>query len=144
MTIQSFKVINGTLTLGSGPLAVDGQVLACSLVPSEKVKETDPIPVLSGEELAGDSSSSISWRLRFKVFQDLRSAGIVKFSFDNSGDSVPFVFEPTDEAAHTASFSGDVWVVPITVGGNVSKTDRAQSDADWRLDGDPAVDWPGA
>lgn len=144
MTIRSFKVLNGSLSLGVGPLAVEGQVLACELVPSEKVKETDPTPVLSGEELPGDSSSSITWRLKFSVFQDLRSAGLVKFAFDNSGDEVAFAFSPTDEADHDAAFTGTAVVVPIKIGGKVSKTDRAQSDADWRLVGDPIPDWPGA
>lgn len=142
MTIHAYKVIEGTLSLGAGPLAVEAQVLAVSLVPSEKVKETDPIPVLSGEELAGDSSSSITWRLKFKVFQDLRAAGLVAYTFTNSGESVPFTLVPTGDAAHDASFAGNVWVVPITVGGDVSKTDRAQSDVDWRLDGDPTPTWP--
>lgn len=144
MTINAYKVINGTLELGAGPLAVEGQVLACEIVPSEKVTETDPIPVLSGEELAGDSSSSISYRLKFSVFQDLRSAGIVAYSYTHAGESVPFTFTPTDDATHAASFEGDVWVVPIKVGGKVSKTERAQSDADWRIEGTPTPDWPGA
>lgn len=144
MTINSFKPINGTLSLGSGPLAVESQVLACELIPTEKVKETDPIPVLSGEELEGSSSQSVSYRLKFTVLQDLRSAGLVKFSYDNAGVEVPFVFAPTDEADHAASFSGDAIVVPIKVGGKVSKTDPAQSDCDWRIVGTPVPDWPGA
>lgn len=142
MTIQSFKTINGSLTLGTGPLAVEGQVTACELIPSEKVKETDPIPVLSGEELAGDSESSVSFRLKFSVFQDLRSAGLVKYSYDNSGDEVAFAFAPTDAAAHDASFAGTVVVVPVKVGGKVSKSERAQSDCDWRVVGTPTPTWP--
>lgn len=144
MTIHSFKPINGTLSLGAGPLAVEGQVLACELIPTEKVKETDPLPVLSGEELEGSSSASVSFRLKFTVLQDLRSAGLVAYSYANSGDEVAFVFEPTDETDHAASFSGDVFVMPIKVGGKVSKTDPAQSDCDWRVSGTPVPDWPGA
>ena len=142
MAINSFKPINGVLTIGAGPLAVQSQVTAVELVPSEKVKETDPIPVLSGEELAGDSSSSVSYRLKFSIFQDLRAAGIIKYSYDNAGDEVAFTFEPTDTAAHDASFAGTVVVVPIKVGGKVSKTERAQSDCDWRVVGTPVPTWP--
>lgn len=142
MTIHSFKPINGTLTLGAGPLAIAGQVTACELIPSEKVTETNPVPVLSGEELPGSSSSDLSYRLKFSVFQDLRSAGLIKFSYDNAGDEVAFEFVPTDEAGHDAEFSGTVVVVPVKVGGKVSKVDRAQSDCDWRVIGTPAVDWP--
>lgn len=144
MAIHSFKPIGGTLELGAGPLAVEGQVLACEIVPSEKVKETDPIPVLSGEELAGDSTASVSYRLKFTVFQDLRSAGLVAYSYANSGEEVAFDFTPTDEVDHAAAFSGTVRVVPIKVGGKVSKVDRAQSDCDWAIIGEPVPDWPGA
>lgn len=142
MTIYSFKPINGTLTLGAGPLAVAGQVTACELIPSEKVKETEPIPVLSGEELAGDSSASYSYRLKFSVFQDLRAAGLVAYSYANEGESVAFVFEPTDEAGQEASIAGNVFVVPIKIGGKVSKTDRATADCDWRVNGTPVPTWP--
>ena len=142
MTIHSFKPINGTLSVGAGPLAVESQVLACELIPSEKVKESDPIPVLSGEELDGDSSSSLSYRLKFTVLQDLRAAGLIKYSYDNAGDEVAFDFTPTDEAGHDAGFAGTVVVVPIKVGGKVSKTDRAQSDCDWRVVGTPTPTWP--
>lgn len=142
MTIQSFKVLNGTLTLGSGPLACQAQVTGVELVPSEKVKETDPIPVLSGEELAGDSSASVTWRLKFSVFQDLRAAGLIAYSLANSGDRVAFHLEPTDEEDHAAEFDGLVDVMPIKIGGKVSKTERAQSDADWRVYGEPVPTWP--
>lgn len=142
MTIHSFKTINGTLELGAGPLAVSSQVLACELIPSEKVKEGEETPVLSGEVLPAESSSSISYRLKFTVLQDLRAAGLIKFSYDNAGESVPFDFTPTDEAGQEAGFAGDVFVVPIKVGDKVSRSERARSDCDWRLDGVPVPTWP--
>lgn len=142
MTIYSYKPINGTLSLGSGPLAVAGQVTSCELIPAEKVKETEPIPVLSGEELAGDSSASYSYRLKFSVFQDLRAAGLVAYSYAHEGESVAFTFVPTDEDGQEASIAGNVFVVPVKIGGKVSKTDRATADCDWRVDGTPTPTWP--
>lgn len=141
MTINSYKPINGTLSIGAGPLVVSSQVTACELVPSEKVKETDPIPVLSGEELAGDSSSDVSFRLKFSIFQDLLAAGIVAYSYAHSGEEVAFTFEPTDEDGQDASIAGTVVVVPIKIGGKVSKTERATADCDWRVVGTPVPTW---
>lgn len=142
MTIQSYKVIEGTLSIGAGPIAVSSQVTSVELIPSEKVKETDPIPVLSGEELAGDSSTTISHRLKFTLFQDLRAAGIVAYSFAHAGEEVAATFVPTGDEDHAASLAMVVVVVPIKIGGKVDKTGRASSDCDWRVIGDPVPTWP--
>lgn len=129
MTINSYKVGAGTLTLGSGDLAVAAQCLSAAVIPSEAVKTSDPIPVLSGEELAGSSSSTISARFKGKFLQDGGAAGVVAFSYANAGDIVEFAYVPnTGESAAVAGF---VRVVPLQIGGDVSKTDRAQSDFDW-------------
>lgn len=139
MTINSHKVGPGVLTLGASDLAVQSQLTSCSLVPSEKVKETDPIPVLSGEELEGSSSASLTYRLKGQVLQDGKAAGVVAFSWINSGDEVDFTFKPNN--TDSASFEGVVRVVPFTIGGDVSKTDPAQSDFDWVVIGTPVPTW---
>lgn len=129
MTIESYKVGPGTLTLGAGPLNVSAQVLSCSLVFAEKVKETDPVPVLSGEELAGTSSASLTWRLKGKVLQDLAAAALVDYSWTHAGETIAFKYVPN--TAEDRAVAGKVRVIPFTIGGDVSKTDAAQSDFDW-------------
>jgi len=133
MAIESYKVGPGSLTIGAGPLNVSAQVLSCSVVPSEKVKETDPRPVLSGEELSGSSSASLTWRLKGKVLQDLAAAGLVDYSWLNAGDEVDFVYIPN--TAEDRAVEGTVRVMPFTIGGDVSKTDPAESDFDWAIIG---------
>lgn len=139
MPITSYKNIDGTMTLGASDLDVAAQVISAAVVPSEKVKETDPIPVLSGEELEGSSSSSLSYRLKGKFLQDGGAAGVVAFSWTNAGDEVEFVLKPNDASA--ASITGTVRIVPLQIGGDVSKTDPAQSDFDWVIIGTPTPTW---
>lgn len=129
MAIQSYKVGPGTLTLGAGPLNISAQLLSASIVFSEKVKETDPIPVLSGEEIPGSSSASLTWRFKGKVLQDLAAAGLVDYSYTNAGETVPFAYVPN--TAVDRIVEGFVRVIPFTIGGDVSLTDPAQSDFDW-------------
>lgn len=139
MPVESYKVYEGTLTLGSGPLDASAQVQSAAVVPSEKVKETDPEPVLSGDELAGSSSATLDFRLKGKFVQDGSSAGVVAFSWTNAGDEVAFTLTPN--TADGPTVAGTVRLVPLQIGGDVSKTDRAKADFDWQVIGTPTPTW---
>jgi hypothetical protein len=139
MPIVSYKNIDGTMTLGASDLDVAAQVTSAAVVPSEKVKETDPKPVLSGDELAGSSSASLLFRLKGKFLQDGGAAGVVAFSWENAGDEVEFTLKPND--ASSASVTGTVRIVPLQIGGDVSKTDPSESDFDWQIIGTPVPTW---
>lgn len=141
MTIQSFKVIDGTMSLGTDPsdLVVSSQVLSAACIPSEKVKEVDAEPVLSGEELEGTSSASLTYRLKGKFLQDGTAAGVVAYTWTNAGDEVAFVLTPND--ADSPTITGVVRLVPLQIGGDVSKADRAKSDFDWQIIGTPTPTW---
>lgn len=139
MAIVSYKNIDGTMTLGASDLDVAAQVIDAAVVPSEKTKETDAVPVLSGEELPASSSASLSYRLKGKFLQDGGAAGVVAFSWTNAGDEVEFTLKPND--ASSASVTGTVRVIPLQIGGPVSKTDPAQSDFDWQIIGTPVPTW---
>lgn len=131
MTIESYKVGPGSFTLGAGPLSVSAQVLELSITTTEKVKESDSIPVLSGEELPGSSSATTTSRLKGKVLQDLAAGALVDYSWTNNGDTVAFKFVPN--TVEDRAVEGYVRVVRFTIGGAVSKTDPAQSDFDWQV-----------
>jgi hypothetical protein len=135
MAIESFKVGPGVLTLDTGAQVASAQILSASVVPAEKVKETDPEPVLSGEELPGSSSASLTYRLKGKVLQDGSAAGLVAFSWDEAGNEVTFTYTPN--TGESPSVTGTVRVVPFTIGGDVSLTDRAKADFDWSIIGVP-------
>lgn len=129
MTINSYKVGAGTLTLGDADLAVAAQCRSAAVVPSESVKSSEPIPVLSGEELPGASSATISARFKGKFLQDGNTTGVVAFTYENAGELVPFTYVPN--TGESASVEGFVRIVPLQIGADVSKTDRAEADFDW-------------
>lgn len=139
--INAYKVIDGTLSLGTDPTDLDtsAQVLSAACVPSEKVKETEPEPVLSGDELPGSSSASLNFRLKGKFLQDGGAAGVVAFTWENAGEEVAFSLTPNDADAPTVT--GIVRVIPLQIGGDVSKVDRAKSDFDWQIIGTPTPAW---
>lgn len=136
MTIKTYDLGPGTLTLGSTPLNISGQMTNARVETSESVTTTDPIPVLSGEEKAGTDRVTHTHTLAGNLFQDLDAAGVVAYSFANAGVWVPCVFTPN--TAKAAKVTGEVCPVPITVGGDVTGTaakrgENPRSDISWRF-----------
>lgn len=136
MTIQSYVMGPGTFTLGAGG-AMDAscQVASCTVTASEKVKTTDPEPMLCGEDLVTPDVVSLEWKLAAKLVQDLAAAGVVTYSWTNAGTTVAFKFAPSTDAARMVT--GFVRLIPITVGGD-PKT-RPKSDVSWVIVGTPVI-----
>lgn len=137
MPIDAPKLGPGTLTLGTGPLAVEQQLTAAKLVPTENVETEDAVPVLSGDVLAETSTSTVSWTFQGTFLQTLLAAGVVAWSWANQGEPMSATFEPNDGGA---SFDFDVIPVPLQVGGDEVKK-RMTSDFTWRLEGAPTPTW---
>jgi len=135
MPINSHLLGPGTLTLGAGPLDVSAQLTACRVNPKENVTTTEPVKVLSGEQLDGDESVDFEFTLEGKLLQDLAAAGVVAWSWTNMGTEQPFTFVPNDAAARQVE--GTIKsVVPISIGGDEVDA-RMTSDFTWRLKGTP-------
>jgi hypothetical protein len=140
MAIKKYNLGPGTLTLGAGALAVEGQLRNCRVEAAEQVTTTEAIPVLSGEELAGSDRVTFTWTLAGTLLQDLEAAGVIDWSWANKGTEQPFTFVPN--TVEGRQVSGICKPVPITIGGDVTGTaanpgDPAQSDFTWRcLNGD--------
>lgn len=134
MPVKSYKLGPGTLTLGPGPLAVGAQVTKMRVVPSEEVKSFDEIPVLSGEAIPAEESASVRFTLEGTFLQDLKLAGVVDFTWVNTGAEVAFVFTPNTVAV--GKVTGVVRIVPLVIGGDEVKA-RPQSDFTWRIIGTP-------
>lgn len=133
MTIVSYKVGPGTLTLGATPLDVSSQVTACQVVPSESVDEEDDIDVLSGEVLEGEDVATVSYVLSGTFLQSLAASAVVDYSWTNASDEVAFKYVPhttTDRAV-----SGTLRLVPLAIGGTAKQ--RATSDFEWAIIGTP-------
>lgn len=133
MPIKSTKLGPGTLTIGEVGTPVDfsAQVASCTIKWAKS--PDDPVPVLSGEELAGDKNYRAS--LAANVLLDLTDGGLVDFTWDSKGEAVPFTFVPNSDAGR--AISGVVEVDPIDVGGDAKKVMR--SDIEWSCVGHPVL-----
>lgn len=140
MTIKTYHLGPGSLTLGSGPLAVQGQITNCRVQAAEAVAAGAAIPVLSGEELAASERITFNWTLAGNLLQDLDAGGVIDWSWTHKGTEQPFEFVPS--TAEGRSVTGICKPVPITIGGDVTGTaanpgDPAKADFTWRcLNGD--------
>lgn len=139
MTILSYLLGPGTLKLGpAGAFDVSSQLTACKVTPSEAVSRVEAIPVLSGEELPAEESSTISSVLEgtfLQALEDTGDDGVVAYTWDNAGDEVAFEFIPSTAGARKVT--GTVRLVPIAIGGDVSKTARPTSDFSWSVTSGP-------
>lgn len=135
MAIQSYVMGPGVLELGSGPLAVQAQVAKCIVRCSEKVKTTDPEPMLSGEDLTTPDVVTLEWKVEVTIVQDLATGGVVSYTWDNAGDEVPLRFVPSNTADREVNAT--IRLVPLDVGGD-PKT-RPKSDQTWVIVGTPTL-----
>jgi len=128
MPIKSHKLGPGTLTLGVGALEVNAQLTSGRLTPSENVTTSDAVKVLSGEELAAEDTATLTYVLEGNFLQDLDAAGVVAWSWTNATTYQDFTFTPNTAAA--AVVTGEVRVIPISVGGDEADA-RMASDFSW-------------
>lgn len=134
MPIKSHKLGPGLLTLGEGPLDVSAQLTGCRVDVAEEVESSDPVPVLSGEELAADETVRHNYTLTGSLLQDLAAAGVVDWSWINGGTEQAFSFVP--ESAAAREVSGILTPVPLSIGGDEVKA-RMSSEFTWRIKGRP-------
>lgn len=135
MTVNSYKVGPGTLTLGTGPgVQFQAQVRSMTVQVSENVKTQEAVPMLSGEQLAEEETASYKYALAVSFQQDLADAGIVDYTWTNEGQSVAFEYVPNTVEA--ASVEGTCRIVPINIGGDADT--RPSSDVTFQCIGKPA------
>ena len=137
MTVKSYKLGPGTLTLGPGsPAAIESQVTGCKVTWAESVAAGDVVPVLSGEELQDDDVVTYAATLSGNVVQDGDAAGLVWWTWEHKGETVPFTFVPSTDLGTEAS--GTVRIVPLDFGGDEAKK-RPRSDFSWACPDDPSL-----
>lgn len=137
MAIRSYTLGPGTLTFNSGTaFDATAQVTKCSVEWDESVDSTDPIPVLSGEKLAGVDTPTYASKLTGEFLQDLELTGLVAWSWTKKGQTVTFVFTPNTVGA--TKVTGTCRVVPLTLGGDVAKKGNASAFS-WACMSDPVI-----
>lgn len=136
MAISTYKPGPGTLTIGAGPLDASAQVTSCAVEPEENVETEDAVDVLSGETLPEEETATYKYKLTASFLQDaLTAGGLVEYTWDHAGETVPFDYAPNDALAQ--KITGNLRVIPLKVGGDIKK--RATADWSVKIIGTPAL-----
>lgn len=124
MTVRRTILGPGTLTVDPGQpgaRALSEQVTHTKLIP--KVKQDDPITVLSGAVVAGDREES--WTLKAKMLPDFgETDGVQEWCFTNRGKTLPFEFVPRSDL--TKKLTGTLVVEAVEIGGDTGKADEVE------------------
>jgi hypothetical protein len=140
MTINTTKVGPGVLTIGA--IAFQAQCRAAEIQVTEVVDSTEKVDVLSGETLAATDTATYTYALAVTFLEDLgtpAASGIVAYSWANAGLTKAFVYTPSNAAAAgSKTWSGNLRVVPLNVGGAV-QNQAAQQDVTFAIIGTPTV-----
>ena len=134
MAVESITIGPGTLSIGATDklTTFESQTTSCKLVPS--VDKGDNIPVLSGEEVAGDRSESFT--LEGTFLQDFGSTGSrTEWLFTHRGEQHPFVYVPN--TAKGKKITGTLTVEAVEIGGDVKS--KPTSDFEFSLIGPPVI-----
>lgn len=132
MPIKSDKLGPGRLTIGeTGTVQEFGsQLRKCQIEPD--VDTEDPIPVLSGEELAGDDT--IKANLTGTILDSYDMASLAVWAKKNTGKELPFEFVPNQDVEGAYKVTGKVKIRPIAIGGDAKA--RAENDFEFPVVGD--------
>lgn len=136
MPISTRKLGPGTLTLGTGALAVTSQLTGCKVSPSESVESGETVKVLSGETVEDAGTATYTYTLEGNFLQDDPGVtSVVDWSWDNAGTEQDFVFVPNTEGGREVS--GVLVPVPLAIGAD-EIDERMASDFTWRCVGTPS------
>lgn len=136
MAIKSYKMGPGTFKLGTaGVRDASCQVTNLRVEASESVSSSDVIDVLCGEQLAAEDEVTLTWKLSGSVVQDIDATDLVAYTWANPSAVVDFEFIPSTDAGRAVT--GDVRIIPLTIGGDV-KT-RNEADIAWAIVGTPVL-----
>lgn len=136
MPVRSTTLGPGVLELGEVGTLMDFSCQVTSVTVSVEADRDDPTPTLCGDNLVGETTYNGS--LEATIVQDLEADGVVAWSWENKGLTVPVRFIPNQ--ATGAEITGSVVVDPISIGGDVKV--RNTSDISWTFAGEPVLSWP--
>ena len=121
--ITAHKLGPGTLKFGDTGSEQEfaSHVTTCTISPS--FNEEDPIPTLSGDQFV-DGDATFEGTISGEFLQEYTVAGLVKWTWDNNGETVPFVFTPRTDAE--LSWKGECVIRPVNVGGEVKTANTAE------------------
>lgn len=135
MPVRSTTLGPGVLELGEVGSLMDFSCQVTAVTVSVEADRDDPTPTLCGDNLVGEST--YNGTLEATIVQDLERDGVVAWSWENKGRTVPVRFIPSTVAG--AEITGSVVVDPISIGGDVKV--RNTSDISWGFAGEPSLSW---
>lgn len=136
MPVRSTTLGPGVLEFGETGSLMDFSCQVTSVTVSVEADRDDPTPTLCGDNLVGEST--YNGTIEATIVQDLESTGVVAWSWEHKGETVPVRFVPNSTAG--AEVTGSVVVDPISIGGDVKV--RNTSDISWSFAGEPVLSWP--
>ena len=121
--ITAHKLGPGTLKFGDTGSEQEfaSHVTTCEITPS--FNEEDPIPTLSGDQYV-DGDATFEGTISGEFLQEYTVEGLVKWTWDNNGQTVPFTFTPRNDAE--LSWKGECVIRPVNVGGEVKTANTAE------------------
>ena len=121
--ITAHKLGPGTLKFGDTGSEQEfaSHVTTCTISPS--FNEEDPIPTLSGDQFV-DGDATFEGTISGEFLQEYTVEGLVKWTWDHNGETVPFVFTPRTDAE--LSWRGECVIRPVNVGGEVKTANTAE------------------
>lgn len=136
MPVRSTTLGPGVLEFGETGTLMDFSCQVTAVTVSVEADRDDPTPTLCGDNLVGEST--YNGTLEATIVQDLDRDGVVAWSWENKGRTVPVRFIPNQVTG--AEITGSVVVDPISIGGDVKV--RNTSDISWSFAGEPVLAWP--
>jgi hypothetical protein len=134
MPVNYTRLGDGTLTIGSGPTAIECQVTSVTLVPENEVGDT--VTTLCGDQVGGDVSTT--YTLSGTLIVDPYTSGTSAFLWANAGSEQAFEFIPNTAAGLTVA--GTLTPLKFDIGADEYGA-LLDSDFEWPVTGEPTVTW---
>lgn len=132
MAVKAHRLGPGTLHFGETGTDTEFSGQATNIRLSPSVNEEDTVPVLSGEELAGDDT--VDWVVAGSLLQSFDKDGLIHWCYENRLQEISFEFIPSTVDSDYG-WRGVAKIVPLEVGGDV-KT-KNTTDFEFRCIGEP-------
>lgn len=137
MAIKKQKLGPGTLTIGETGSGQEMAKQSTAVAIEPSYSDGDRQIVLSGD--VDQEAAEWEGTLTATFFQDYDAAGLLAWTWEHDGETLPFTFLPN--SASGFEVSGEVVIRPATIGGDVDAENT--SEVEWSLPKRPAIGEPG-
>ena len=137
MAIKKQKLGPGTLTIGETGSGQEMAKQSTAVAIEPSYSDGDRQIVLSGD--VDQEAAEWEGTLTATFFQDYAADGLLAWTWEHDGETLPFTFTPNSAAGFEVS--GEVVIRPATIGGDVDTENT--SEVEWSLPKRPAIGEPG-